>query len=74
MLTVSSWLSLHPVFSASRLQDTSDMHSKFTLRPHHVWSVVDIESATAEIRRGKTEEEEEEEEERTNYRSENGCY
>ena len=28
---------LHPVFSASRMQHISDMHSKFTLRPHHVW-------------------------------------
>ena len=27
---------LHPVFSASRLQHISDMHSKFALRPHHV--------------------------------------
>ena len=24
-------------FSASRMQHISDMHSKFTLRPHHVW-------------------------------------
>ena len=28
---------LHTVFSASRVQHISDMHSKFTLRPHHVW-------------------------------------
>jgi len=28
---------LRPVFSASRVQEVSDMHSKFTLRPHHVW-------------------------------------
>jgi len=27
---------LHPVFSASRLQHISDLHSKFALRPHHV--------------------------------------
>jgi len=26
-----------PVFSASRVQDISDMHSKLALRPHHVW-------------------------------------
>jgi len=26
-----------PVFSASRVQHISDMHSKFALRPHHVW-------------------------------------
>jgi len=30
-------LFLHPVFSASHVQHTSDMHSKFALRPHHVW-------------------------------------
>jgi len=28
---------LRPVFSASRVQHVSDMHSKFTLRPHNVW-------------------------------------
>jgi len=28
---------LHPVFSASRMQHITDMHSKFALRPHHVW-------------------------------------
>ena len=28
---------LRPVFSASRLQDVSDLHPKFALRPHHVW-------------------------------------
>jgi len=28
---------LRPVFSASRVQHVSDLHSKFTLRPHHVW-------------------------------------
>ena len=50
---------LRPVFSASRVQYSSDLHSKFALRPHHVWhcgSMVDIQSATAEIRRGKKEE------------------
>ena len=26
-----------PVFSASRMQHISDLHSKFALRPHHVW-------------------------------------
>jgi len=25
------------VFSASRVQYISDLHSKFALRPHHVW-------------------------------------
>jgi len=28
---------LRPVFSASRVQHISDMHSKFALKPHHVW-------------------------------------
>ena len=48
---------LRPVFAASRVQHISDMHSKFALRPHHVWKyMVDIQSATAEIRRGKKKE------------------
>ena len=28
---------LCPVFSASRVQQVSDLYSKFALRPHHVW-------------------------------------
>jgi len=28
---------LHPAFSASRIQHVSDLHLKFTLRPHHVF-------------------------------------
>jgi len=28
---------LCPVFSASHMQHISDVHSKFALRPHHVW-------------------------------------
>ena len=28
---------LHPTFPASRVQHIPDLHSKFTLRPHHVW-------------------------------------
>jgi len=43
---------LRPVFSASRVQHISDMHSKFALRPHHVA----IQTPTAGIRRGKKEE------------------
>jgi len=35
-------------FPASRVQHISDLHSKFALGPHHV----DIQSSTAEIRRG----------------------
>jgi len=37
------------------VQHISDLHPKFARRPHHV---VDIHSATAEIRRGKKEKEE----------------
>ena len=45
---------LRPVFAAIRVKYISDLHSKFALRPHHVYgSMVDIQSATAEIRRGK---------------------
>ena len=45
---------LRPVFSASRVQHLSDLHSKFALGPHHVsQSMVDIQPAAAEIRRGK---------------------
>jgi len=44
---------LRPVFSASLVHHISDMHPKFALRPHHVWSMVDIQSLTAEIRRGR---------------------
>ena len=28
---------LHPVFSASLVQQVSNLHPKFALRPHHVW-------------------------------------
>ena len=50
-----------PVFSASRVQQVSDLHLKFALKPHHVWKyMADIQSSAAEIRRGKKEE-------RTNY-------
>jgi len=28
---------LGPVFSASPVQQVSDLHSKFAVRPHHVW-------------------------------------
>jgi len=41
---------LHPVFPARHVQHVSDLHSKLTLGPHHM---VDIQSPTAEIRRGK---------------------
>ena len=46
--------SLRPVFAASPVRHVSDLHLKFALRPHNVCaSIVDIQSATAEIRRGK---------------------
>ena len=44
---------LRPVFPASHVQHISGLQSKFALRPHHCRSMVDIQSATAEIRRGK---------------------
>jgi len=31
------WRFLDPAFPASRVQHISDLHSKFALRPHHVW-------------------------------------
>jgi len=31
------WRFFGPAFSASHMQHISDMHSKFALRPHHVW-------------------------------------
>jgi len=56
---------LRPVFSASRVQQVSDLHLKFALRPHHVWEYGRHPiCGAAEIRRGKKEEEEEE---RTNH-------
>jgi len=51
---------LSPVFSASRVQHISDLRSKFALRLQYVWKYGDIQSATAEIRRGKRKEEEKE--------------
>jgi len=51
---------LGPTFPASRVQHISDLHSKFALGPHHVCiSMVDIQSVTAEIRRGKKRKKEE---------------
>jgi len=46
---------LRSVFSASRVQQVSDLHLKFALWPHHVWKYADIQPAAAEIRRGKKE-------------------
>jgi len=47
---------LGPAFPASHVQHVSDLHPKFALRPYHVWKY-DIQSPTAEIRRGKKKEE-----------------
>jgi len=45
---------LRPVFSASRVQHVSDLHLKFALRLYTMCgSMADIQSAKAEIRRGK---------------------
>jgi len=49
---VPKWRFLRPVFPASRVQHISDLHSKFALG-HMCGSMVDIQSAAAEIRRGK---------------------
>jgi len=47
---------LRPVFAASRVQQVSDLHSKFALIGHTMCqSMVNIQSPTAEIRRGKKE-------------------
>ena len=47
---------LPPIFLASHMQYISDLHSKFAQRPHHGHTIVDIQSATTEIRQGKKEE------------------
>jgi len=40
--------------TACRVQHIRDMHSKFALKSHDLWkNMVDIQSATAEVRRGK---------------------
>ena len=44
---------LRPVFAASPVQHVSDLHLKFALRPTMCASMVETQSATAEIRRGK---------------------
>ena len=53
---------LCPAFPASCVQHVSDLHTKFALEPHHVLKMADIQSATAEIRRGKKKERKKEEE------------
>jgi len=44
---------LGPAFPASRVQHISDLHSKFALGHTMCGSMVDIQSTTDEIRRGK---------------------
>ena len=56
---------LRPVFSASRVQHVSDLHLKFALGHTMCGSMVYIQSAAAEIRRGKKKEEED----RRNHRA-----
>jgi len=51
------------VISASRVQHISDLHSKFTLRPHNVWKY-GITSNMRRLRKGEEKKKEEEEEER----------
>jgi len=62
---------LHPVFSASRKQYVSDLHSKFALRHTMCGSMVDIQSATDEIRRRKKRRKKEETGQKYNVRI---CY
>ena len=49
---------LRRVLLASRVQHVSDLHPKFALRPHPEWKYGRLQSATAEIRRGKKKKEE----------------
>jgi len=49
---------LRPAFPASRVQYISDLHSKFAHKATPCVEVADIQSATAEIRRGKKKKEE----------------
>jgi len=58
---------LRPAFPASRVQQVSDLHLKFALRPHHVWKY-GMQSTAAEIRRGKKKKKKKKEEER-NHRA-----
>jgi len=44
---------LRPVFSASRVQQVSDLHLKFLLSHTMCGSMADIQSAAAEIMQGK---------------------
>ena len=50
---VPRWRSFASRIFSDRVQHISDMHSKFALRHAMCGSMVDIQSPTAEIRRGK---------------------
>jgi len=67
---------LGPAFLASRAQHISDLHSKCALDHTMCRSMVDIQSAKAEIRRGKEKIEEEIKKEKTTGQKCNGlpCY
>jgi len=58
---------LRPVFSASRVQHVSDLHSKFAIRPHHcveVWYTSNLRR----LRLGDEKKKKIEEEDRRNHR------
>ena len=58
---------LRPVFSASRVQQVSELHLKFALRPHYVWKYA-IVWQTSNLRRLRLGEEKKEER-RSNHRA-----
>ena len=56
-----------PVYQASRAQHISDLHSKFALRPYHVWKyMVDMQS---NLRRVAENRQEKKKKERRNHRT-----
>ena len=59
---------LRPVFSASRVQHVSDLQLKFALGHSMCGSMADVQSATAEIRRGKIQKDRKKDR-RRNYRA-----
>jgi len=61
---------LRPAFPASRMQHISDLHSKSAVGHAMCRSMVDIQSATAEIRRREREEEKKEERRRKKKKEE----
>jgi len=60
---VDFWRLLRPVFSGSHVQQVSDLHLKFALRPHHVevWQTSNLR----QLRLGEEKKKEEEEEQTT---------